>query len=126
MRPPPSPSGGGGGTPQPGSTPQPVPTPAPIVKLAPHLHVGAPHWRSGRLEVAGSLASGARGHVLVTYTAKRHGKTLRVRAKANIRAGRYSARLRVPTEIRGVRASVRVSYYGDSRYNAQSATKHIR
>jgi hypothetical protein len=94
------------------------------VKLAPHLHVGAPRWRRGRLEVAGSLARGARGHVLVTYTAKRHGKTVRTRVRISLRRGRFTARLEVRRNLRRIRATVTVSYSGDSHYKAQKAIRH--
>jgi hypothetical protein len=119
----PPPSGGGGG--QPGPTPRPAPAPTPVVKLVPHLHVSAPRWRSGRLQVAGSLARGARGHVLVTNSAKRHGKTTRVRVRASLSHGRFRARLKVPSALRRVRATVTVSYGGDSHYKAQKTARHI-
>ena len=120
---PPASGGGGGGT-EPGPTPQPTPTP--IVKLAPHLRVGAPRWRRGRLRVSGSVARGAPGQVLVTYTAKSHGKMVRVRVRATLRRGRFSRLLRIPRRMRSGGATLTVFYAGDARYKAQRVSDHIR
>jgi hypothetical protein len=96
------------------------PTPS---KLAPHLRVSAPRWRGSRLRVTGSLASRAAGHVLVTYTAKRHGKTVRVRLRAPLHHGRFTALVRVQRSLRHLRATVTVSYGGSSQYKAQRVTR---
>jgi hypothetical protein len=121
----PQPPPTGGGQPQPGPTPQPspIPMPAPVGKLAPHLRVSAPRWRGSRLRVTGSLASRAAGHVLVTYTAKRHGRTVRVRLRAPLHHGRFTALVRVQRSLRHLRATVTVSYGGSSQYKAQRVTR---
>jgi hypothetical protein len=123
-KPPPT---GGGGQPPPNPMPQPVPTPAPTptVKLAPHLRVGAPRWRHGRLRVVGSLTRGARGHVVVTYTAKRHGKHVRLRVRAALRRGHFSALMKVPAAARRQRAILTVSYGGDPHYKSQRSTRRV-
>ena len=125
-QPPPSGSGNGGGGNGDGDTNGGGERPHPAPKSTPHLRIGREHWHGSRLWVAGSIAPGATGRVTVTYSAKRRGKRVRVIARTTVRSGRYSLLLKLPTGMRGVRATVTVSYAGDSQYKAQSARTHAR
>jgi hypothetical protein len=46
--------------------------------------------------------------------------------RATLRRGRFTARLKLPSALRRVRATVTVSYSGDSHYKAQSVRTRLR
>jgi hypothetical protein len=120
----PSPGGGnnGGGGIAAGGGGQSPPTP----KTTPHLRISAKRWRGTRLQVTGSLAAGAAGHVAVTYTAVHHGNHVRVTTTTSVRHGRFSVLLKLPTRMRGVHATLTISYRGDPHHKPQTTHTHLR
>jgi hypothetical protein len=81
--------------------------------------------RTGRLTVAGHVSRAARGKVVITYRARIHGAWTTKSVKAQIRAGRYHAVMRLPSgwkHARGVKVTAR--YRGSRTVMAQ--TKQLK
>jgi hypothetical protein len=102
------------------------PAPLPTVRTSPRLTAARPKVARDRrtIVVRGSVASGVRGRVTVSATARINSRNRTVRRTATIRNRRYSVRLRLPS-ARWRTALVTVRFPGDQRHRAARVTRRV-
>jgi len=88
---------------------------------SPVLRVAGVRRRQGVAYVRGTIAGTASGTVSVRATYRLGGRTRTARRRPRAKAGRWSARLRVPVRARVLR--VKVTYAGDARYEGESISR---
>lgn len=108
-------------------TPAAGPAPSPAKRVATSLRVSTAKLSSTAIKVTGTRSSKATGTVTVEFAAKVRGRVLKTRKTASVTRGRFTATLKLPARMRGVRAgTVTVRYAGDSKHLPRTATRKTR
>jgi hypothetical protein len=80
-----------------------------------------------RMTIKGTMTRKATGHVRITFKVRVAGTTTTIAKLAAIKAGRFTATLKMPTRVRHWRTgTLKASYAGSSSVSPGSAARRVR